>query len=131
VLAAGDVTDFPLKQGGLATQQADAAAEAILAELGALDDPAPFRPVLRGVLFTDREPVELRGPTASADAAALWWPPGKIAGRRLWPYLIDHAAAPSGPPPRPWAEEVPVDVHLARVVAGERSALGADALPPG
>ena len=35
VFAAGDATTFPLKQGGLATQQADAAAEAIAAELGA------------------------------------------------------------------------------------------------
>ena len=35
VYAAGDATTFPLKQGGLATQQADAAAETIAAELGA------------------------------------------------------------------------------------------------
>ena len=34
VFAAGDVTDFPLKQGGLAAQQADAAADAILAASG-------------------------------------------------------------------------------------------------
>ena len=35
VYAAGDITTFPVKQGGIATQQADAAAEAIAAELGA------------------------------------------------------------------------------------------------
>ena len=34
VYAAGDGTDFPVKQGGLATQQADAAAEHIAARPG-------------------------------------------------------------------------------------------------
>ena len=38
--AAGDVTGYPVKQGGLATQQADVAAAAIAARLGA-DDRAP------------------------------------------------------------------------------------------
>ena len=37
VFAAGDVTAFPLKQGGLAAQQADAVAEAIAALAGAVD----------------------------------------------------------------------------------------------
>ena len=35
VYAAGDATDFPIKQGGLATQQADAVAERIAARAGA------------------------------------------------------------------------------------------------
>ena len=35
VWAAGDATDFPLKQGGIATQQADVAARAIAARAGA------------------------------------------------------------------------------------------------
>ena len=34
VYAAGDATAFPIKQGGLATQQADAAPRAIAADLG-------------------------------------------------------------------------------------------------
>ena len=42
VFAAGDVCSFPLKQGGLATQQADAVAEWIAAGLGAPISPAPF-----------------------------------------------------------------------------------------
>ena len=54
VWAAGDPIAFPIKQGGLAAQQADAAAEAIAAEAGADVDPQPFRPVLRGVLLTGR-----------------------------------------------------------------------------
>jgi sulfide:quinone oxidoreductase len=42
--AAGDVTTFPVKQGGLAAQQADAAATAIAAAAGAPVEPVPFRP---------------------------------------------------------------------------------------
>ena len=46
VFAAGDATAFPVKQGGLAAQQADAVAEAIAASAGADIDPQPFRPIL-------------------------------------------------------------------------------------
>ena len=60
VFAAGDVTNFPFKQGGLAAQQADAAAEAMLAELGLPIAARPFDPVIRGVLFTDGDPVYLQ-----------------------------------------------------------------------
>ena len=48
VYAAGDATTFPIKQGGLAAQQAVAAAETIVARHGVDLDPQPFRPVLRG-----------------------------------------------------------------------------------
>ena len=49
VYAAGDLTDFPVKQGGIATQQADAAAESIAAAAGAPIEPlslqaGPARP---------------------------------------------------------------------------------------
>lgn len=105
VYAAGDATDFPLKQGGIAAQQADAAAEAIAAELGFEVEPAPFRPVLRGLLLTGRAPRYLRAEVLSGRAArsraeeeAIWWPPAKIAGRRLGPFLALHGA-PGGPPP--------------------------------
>jgi len=54
VWAAGDAIAFPVKQGGLAAQQADAAAEAIAALAGADITPQPFHPVLRGVLLTGR-----------------------------------------------------------------------------
>jgi len=106
VFAAGDATTFPLKQGGLATQQADAAAEAIAAELGAAVQPAPFRPVMRGLLLTGGAPIYLRSvltsngepeagtvrrsarrSTSAVSSHALWWPPGKIAGRYLAPLL--------------------------------------------
>ncbi len=42
VYAAGDGTTFPIKQGGLGTQQADAAAEHIAAQLGAPVEPRLF-----------------------------------------------------------------------------------------
>ncbi len=96
VYAAGDATAFPIKQGGLAAQQADAAAEAIAAELGALQRPAPFRPVLRGLLLSGSEPRYLRaragseiGLSSEVAFRPLWWPPSKIAGRHLAPYLAD------------------------------------------
>ena len=104
VLAAGDATAFPIKQGGLATQQADAAAETIAAELGARLVPKPFAPVLRGLLLTGGVPLYLRAeldlsggrravrarplqPEGEVSPRALWWPPGKVAGRYLAPYL--------------------------------------------
>ncbi|MGA2319372.1 MAG: FAD-dependent oxidoreductase [Solirubrobacteraceae bacterium] len=102
VYAAGDGTTFPVKQGGLATQQADAAAEAIAAEMGAAVTPSPLRPTLRGMLLTGIAPVYLRAQIAdsgsSFETAAnpLWWPPCKIAGRYLAPYLSGHSALTRG-----------------------------------
>jgi|SRR5215216_3660701 len=93
VFAAGDATAFAIKQGGLATQQADAAAEAIAASLGADIDPDPFRPVLRGVLLAGNRPHYLRadisGSTAESSISEkeLWWPPNRLCGRYLAPYL--------------------------------------------
>ena len=58
VWAAGDGTAFPLKQGGLAAQQADAVAEVIA--VGVDIDPQPFRPILRGLLLTGGPPRYLR-----------------------------------------------------------------------
>src|SRR4029078_2804223 len=54
VYAAGDVTAFRVKQGGLACQQADAAAEHIAARAGAALEAVAFSPVLRGMLLTER-----------------------------------------------------------------------------
>jgi sulfide:quinone oxidoreductase len=60
VFAAGDVTAFPVKQGGLAAQQAEAAAATIAAATGADVQPRPFRPVLRGLVLTGGSPQYLR-----------------------------------------------------------------------
>jgi sulfide:quinone oxidoreductase len=61
VYAVGDVTAFSVKQGGIAAQQADVAAEAIAAAAGAAVEPAPFDPVLRGALGTGEEPRCIHG----------------------------------------------------------------------
>ncbi len=94
VYAAGDATTFPIKQGGLAAQQADAVAEAIAALAGADIDPQPFRPILRGLLLTSDRPLylqtELGGDASDAGGVSpepLWRPPNKVAGRYLGPYL--------------------------------------------
>jgi sulfide:quinone oxidoreductase len=91
VYAAGDLTQFPLKQGGIAAQQADAAASSIAADAGAAVKPDPFRPVLRGLLLTSFVPRFLRADATGArsvvDTEPLWWPPAKIVGRYLTPFL--------------------------------------------
>lgn len=93
VYAAGDVTAFPIKQGLIATQQADAVAEAIAEDAGARVDPRPFRPRLRGLLLTG-EGERYLGPDAEGgiDAEPEWWPPVKIPGRYLGPYLAGLAS---------------------------------------
>lgn len=104
VYAAGDVTQFPLKQGGIATQQADVVAADIASRLGADIEVLPFRPVLRGLLLTGMVARYLRAEPATgrsvADTAPLWWPPAKISGRYLAPFLaqrlgISAEAAPT------------------------------------
>src|SRR5262249_5119732 len=94
----GDMTTFPVKQGGIAAQQADVVAAAIAARAGADVVPEPFDPVLRGLLLTGGAPAFLRAElhggradTSSVADEALWWPPGKIAARYLAPFLASHA----------------------------------------
>jgi sulfide:quinone oxidoreductase len=120
VFAAGDLTNFPIKQGGLAAQQADAAAEAIAAAVGVDITPAPFTPVLRGLLLTGLTPRFMRTEVGSheseLDTEPLWWPPGKIVGRYLAPFLASHLNV-SQTPPR--ADGVEVNVELDRAPAGD------------
>jgi sulfide:quinone oxidoreductase len=99
VYAAGDGTAFPVKQGGIAAQQADAAASSIAVALGARDQAEPFKPVLRGLLLTGLAPSYLRadisgtaGDSSAAGAEPMWWPPAKIAARHLTPYLAERVA---------------------------------------
>lgn len=100
VYAAGDGTNFPVKQGGIACQQADAVAEVIAKSAGASLEPRSFRPVLRGQLITGRESRFMRtdlsgraGDAAQTSPETLWWPPSKVAGRYLAPYLHETEAA--------------------------------------
>jgi sulfide:quinone oxidoreductase len=100
VYAAGDATDYAIKFGGIAAQQADVAAEAIAALAGAPVTPAPFRPEIHGILLTGAAPRYLtariaggRGLHSEITDAPTWSPPVKIAARYLAPYLERRAQA--------------------------------------
>ena len=59
VYAAGDATDFPVKQGGLAAQQADTVAAGDRGARGRGGRPTPLRPVIHGMLLTGARPLWL------------------------------------------------------------------------
>ncbi|MDQ2944148.1 MAG: FAD-dependent oxidoreductase [Candidatus Dormibacteraeota bacterium] len=105
IYAAGDGTNFPIKHGGIGTEEADAAAEHIGASLGAEIDPQPFRPVIRGKLLTGDESLHMQhdvaggGGEGTASPDYLWWPPGKVAGRYLSAFLGQRTAGDLEPPP--------------------------------
>ena len=97
VYAAGDITTCPVKQGGLAAQQADVIAHAIAAGAGASTKGLRARYVLQALLIGGRTPLILR---TEVDA---WGQPGaaaleqfekreanrsnKVLARYLTPYL--------------------------------------------
>jgi sulfide:quinone oxidoreductase len=98
VYAVGDATTFAIKQGGLATQQADLVSQLIAADHGARVKEARPQRVLRARLAGGEHPIFLRaeldeyGQTSAAtlehvevdgDAAAS----GKVFGRYLTPFL--------------------------------------------
>ena len=109
VFAAGDVTAFRIKQGGIATQQADVIAKVLAARAGArVDAGRPPLHVLRSRLLGADGPLYLRAvvddegrPLSSHDGApavsreAEWWPAAKLFGRYLTPWM---AAAGCGTP---------------------------------
>lgn len=104
VFAAGDATSFPIKQGGLAAQQADVAAASIATLAGAPIEPRPPDLLLRAALLTGSAPRFLRArlsdreATSTAGRSVLWWPPGKIAARYLAPYLAGRTEGGRPPP---------------------------------
>jgi sulfide:quinone oxidoreductase len=103
VFAAGDATEFPVKHGGVAAQQADVAAEAIAALAGAPVEATRFHPVINGVLLGAQRPLYLRahitgghGSSSEVSEDPTWSSTAKIAAKYLTPYLEarDHAALP-------------------------------------
>ena len=107
VYAAGDVTNFPIKQGALAAAQANSIARLIAARAGAPVELAPFRPVARGLLLCGAEPRYVRiWPEGGAHSertgvlraepswaeGALWWPFSRLVGRHLAPLLAGPAS---------------------------------------
>ena len=104
VYAAGDATNFPIKQGALAAAQANSIARLIAARAGASVTPAPFRPVARGLLLSGTTPRYVRispeggahsEPTGALRGAsswaqgALWWPFSRFVGRHLAALLAE------------------------------------------
>jgi len=99
--AAGDATDFPIKFGGIAAQQADVAAQSIAALAGAEIEPDTFQPELHAVLLTGGRPLILSAHPSGSSAthsevteAESVSPPPKIDAKYLTPYLqeLDRAA---------------------------------------
>lgn len=102
VWAAGDVTDYPIKQGGVAAALADVVAQEIAARAGVPLTIDPFAPSLRAVLMTGGSPRYLYGRAAP-------WPGGheqsqfserpldgsedKILARYLTPHLHELRSA--------------------------------------
>jgi len=105
VYAAGDMTAFPVKQGGLAAQQADRIAHTIARSLGASVKELDQRQILQAHLVGGPAPLFLRteldwqGRPTVAAAAHLERPgelsSSKVLGRYLGPYLerLDALAA--------------------------------------
>ena len=98
VYAAGDMTTYPIKQGGLAAQQADAIAADIAARVSRAPAPEPRERVLSARLIGGPRPVELHvtldGAGRARDARIATLAPGevppvseKVFGRYLVPYL--------------------------------------------
>ena len=115
VFAAGDATWFPINQGGIAAQQADSAASAIAACIDPGIEPEPFRPKLRAAILTGSGPRYLRSEIGDRNGASagsrspLWWPPDKVAGRHLAPFLAAHASRSDQRPPPLEDLEAPLD----------------------
>jgi sulfide:quinone oxidoreductase len=100
VYAAGDATDFAVKHGGVAAQQADTAAAAIAALAGAPVHPHKFMPVIEAVLLGGERPLRLRahitgGHGSSSEAAELpqGEPVNKISATYLVAYLDSRTPA--------------------------------------
>jgi sulfide:quinone oxidoreductase len=114
VFAAGDGTTFPVKQGGIACQQADAIAEQIAAAAGAPVEAEPFRPVLRGRVLAGHGAQYLEHPLhggageGSPSELRLWSVSRKIDGRYLSPWL-EELEGPTTPEP---ATEAPGNVEV-------------------
>jgi sulfide:quinone oxidoreductase len=94
VYAAGDAADFAVKHGGIASQQADTAAQAIASLAGAPVDPQPFQPVIHGMLVGGQKPLYLsahitggHGSSSEVSESPSWSPETKIAAKYLASYL--------------------------------------------
>jgi sulfide:quinone oxidoreductase len=100
VYAAGDATDYPIKQGGIAAQQAVVVAAAIAALAGAGVTPSPFRPEIQGMLLTGGAPRYMRarivdgaGVDSEISDSPISAVAAKVTSTYLAPYLAGRAGA--------------------------------------
>lgn len=99
VHAAGDMTAFAIKQGGVAAQQADAIAARIATRAGATVPLPPSTLFLRAQLFGAPAPLFLesaldprgRPLAGSTYATCPWWPHGTLFGRHVSPWMAQQA----------------------------------------
>jgi sulfide:quinone oxidoreductase len=103
LFAVGDITTFPVKQGGVATQQADIVAATLARRVGVPVNVPAARFVLGSQLLGLGEPLFLRAElgtdgrfTPSTEAPPVsaeppWWPAGKLFGRHLTPWMAQQA----------------------------------------
>lgn len=117
VYAAGDMTTFPIKHGGLATQQADRIAHTIAADLGLTPHELRAKLALEVRLIGGQRPLLLRieldqfgQPTAATvahtrgDRQPSWT---KVFGRYLTPYLETRSPPAASLPPAQAAPPTP------------------------
>jgi sulfide:quinone oxidoreductase len=130
IYAVGDVTTFPIKQGGLACQLADVVATQLAAAAGADVEPRTFRPVLRGQLLAGARTLHLDSPIAGgsgggmANVSSIWRPSHKIDAPYLSRMLEDEPGF--GIPP----VGVDVAIRLASPSELEREPLALDPYSP-
>jgi sulfide:quinone oxidoreductase len=103
IYAAGDGTAYPVKQGGLAAQQADVVAAVLAARAGADVELPPTRRILRSRLLGAERPLYLRAeldaegrPLPSGDSStvteeAAGSPAAKLVARHLSPWMAGSA----------------------------------------
>jgi sulfide:quinone oxidoreductase len=97
IYAAGDATDFPIKHGGIGSQQADVAAQSIAALAGESVTPERFNPTVHGMLLSNGKPRYLtahitggHGFSSEITDTPTSSPPSKIAAKYLAPYLEER-----------------------------------------
>ena len=88
-------------------------------------EPQPFRPVPRGLLLAGQRPRYSRsgisgavGDDSTISGEALWWPPNKLAGRYLGPYLSSKVGAAADVMPRD-VPGIPMETALDPDAPGE------------
>ena len=117
VYAAGDITSFPIKHGGLATQQSDRIAHTIAAGLGLTPHELRAKPVVEVRLIGGQRPLLLRieldqfgQPTTAtlahsrSDRRPTWT---KVFGRYLTPYVETRSPPAASLPPADAAPPAP------------------------